>query len=400
MGRSAYENFFIKQINLLINGKTEYNRALTRINKAIKFGQTNAKTTGEGFKGLGPSMSSLFTSYLTTELVKVFEDFVSRGGVISDPLSEWANFFESRIDLAIDQAMEQMLEKSTVKSERDRIYGDSKQWKDIGEAYKELHDVANQFRDMIKSKINFDTLVEVFNPENEPQILDKALQSGVRGSGFRSFIEGKGMKLKSRQASIGGSVEEFIRTLIANSMPKGGTINDRGTVVVKGETVTTDTVTVFSFDKELSINASALAQQISDVLTDVSSKADAAAKLKDFYDRNLSTLDKNFIVYTSTKNYSLGAGFSGFHNGGRMSLERLKDYIDMAGISIDKADAFIHTVLLGDSDSGLLYLCIYFVLQADCRKGRRTDDRGTGQCGLVLSHTYVGCHHVKPTAVL
>jgi hypothetical protein len=42
--------------------------------------------------------------------------------------------------------------------------------------------------------------------------------------------------------------------------------------------------------------------------------------MKDFHEQYLSKLDNSFIVYGSTKSYSLSDSFRGFHGGGARSL--------------------------------------------------------------------------------
>jgi hypothetical protein len=42
--------------------------------------------------------------------------------------------------------------------------------------------------------------------------------------------------------------------------------------------------------------------------------------MKDFYEQYLSKLDNSFIVYGSTKSYSLSESFRGFHGGGKRNL--------------------------------------------------------------------------------
>jgi hypothetical protein len=47
---------------------------------------------------------------------------------------------------------------------------------------------------------------------------------------------------------------------------------------------------------------------------------DAAEIMKRFYNDHLSNLDNSFIVYGSTKSYSLSDNFRGFHGGGERNL--------------------------------------------------------------------------------
>ena len=330
----------ITKLNELIRGKEQFKYALDRIKNAIQLGSKKAKTTGSDFKGLGPSMASVFLSYLGTEMTNLFNGFVKQLDA-RRPVKEWGQYLEDNFDKAIDKAMTKMLEKSKIGKEVDKLYGDAEQWRSIGEAYRLLQPFQEQFRGMIRNKIGFEELKLAFANGNNANIIARAQQKYTK-SGFRTMLD-KNFKWKSRQASIGGSVAEYLEVLIANAMAKGGTITDRATKVMEGEKIRTDSVDVFQFDIEGEFSAQELVDELNRTMLDVTSLSNAAEKLDEFYQKNLQNLDDTFIIYTSTKNYSLGAGFSGFHNGTALPLNRLPDYIDAAGIDTDLGMDFVYT---------------------------------------------------------
>ena len=330
----------ITKLNEIIRGKEQFKYALDRIKHAIAAGSKKAQTTGEDFKGLGPSMASVFLSYLGTEMTNLFNNFVKQLDARSST-KEWGQYLEDNFDKAVDKAMVKMLEKSKVGKEIDNIYGDADQWRSIGEAYRALQPFQEQFRNMLRVKIGIDELKQMFTDGKNSGVIARAQQK-YKKSGFRTLLD-KGFKWKSRQASIGGSVAEYLEVLIANSMAKGGTITDRATKVMEGETIRTDSIDVFQFNIEGEFSAQELVDELNKTMLDVSSLSNAAEKLDDFYQKNLQNLDDTFIIYTSTKNYSLGAGFSGFHNGSALPLKRLPDYIDAAGIDADLGMDFVYT---------------------------------------------------------
>lgn len=60
------DNDIVNKLNQIMQGKKQFKYALDRIRAAMK----DSRATGH--KNLGPSASSLFTSYLGTELSKLF----------------------------------------------------------------------------------------------------------------------------------------------------------------------------------------------------------------------------------------------------------------------------------------------------------------------------------------
>lgn len=324
----------INKLNEIIRGKKQFEYALKRIKAAVK----NSKKTGN--KNLGPSASSLFTSYLGTELSKLFQNFTSQAK-ISEPFTAWTTFLETHLDEAIDNAFRAMTEEIGTKGEVNPIYGDAEQWKEVGEAYRSIEGYAEQFRSMIKDKIDFSVVRDMFQKEENQTIYRKA-RRGSKQSGFRTFVD-KELHLRSQAGQRGGSVSEFVEDLIKRNAPTGGTITSKGTTVLKNETITADSIAIYSFGADIGINAQKLAEMLDSSLDGASGAKEGAERLQEFYDRNLKNLDGNFIVYESDKMYKLDGDFSGFHNGGKHPLKQLEDYISSAGISSAAGMDFVKT---------------------------------------------------------
>lgn len=325
----------IQKLNEIINGKQQFENALGRIHAAID----NSNKTGN--KNLGPSISSLFTSYLGTELSKVFQEFTSQIK-IEDPFNSWTSFLEERINQAIDNAFRAMTEEIGTKDrEINPIYGDADQWRAIGEAYRSIEGFAQEFQQMIRDKINFQSALNMFKNEQNQQIYRKARRHSKK-TGFRTYID-KELHLKTQAGQVGGSVNEYIQDLIRRIVPQGGTITDRGTTVIKPETTTPDSVVVYQFEADVGVPAQQLAEMISDSLVGSDSLKESARRLDKFYEENLKRLDNTFIVYESDKMYKLDQDFSGFHGGGNHPLNQLVDYIDAAGIDASVGLDFIYT---------------------------------------------------------
>jgi len=93
---------------------------------------------------LAPSVSSLFASYLGTELSRIFSNFIRRVN-ITDPFTEWTAYFEDNLNGAIDRAATKMFTDIGKGGKANEIYGDVEQWRALGEAYKNINNFASQF---------------------------------------------------------------------------------------------------------------------------------------------------------------------------------------------------------------------------------------------------------------
>lgn len=323
----------IDQLNEVMHGQVQYKNALGRIKAALK---PQNQSKGQ----LAPSASSLFSSYLGTEISRIFSNFIRRT-TVQDPFTEWTGYFESHLNNAIDRAVQSMLEEIGTKGNINEIYGDASQWKELGKAYKEIEGFSQQFQQMIRNKINFQGIINMFEDEAARSIYEKA-KSGKRNSGFRKYID-KSAHLKSQAGQIGGSVAEYINDLMEKIAPKSGTITDRGSTVIIPEITLADRVTVYQFSADIEFDAQTIANEISNSLIDSVSLKDSAQRLEEFYERNLRNLEHTVIIYGSDKEYQLNMNFNGFHNGGQMPLERLPDYISDAGINANIGMDFVYT---------------------------------------------------------
>jgi hypothetical protein len=68
---------------------------------------------------------------------------------------------------------------------------------------------------------------------------------------------------------------------------------------------------------------------------------DSVNIMENYWNNYLSKLDNSFIVYGSTKAYSMSSSFAGFHGGGERSLEDAKAIIAQAGFG-SSVDDFIN----------------------------------------------------------
>lgn len=332
---------YITTLNEIVQGKDQFKYALDRIHAAIEMGKKThwVGTKKEYYKNLAPTMSALFMSYLTTEVTSRMRN-IAKTFTPSQAVIEWKIQLDTIIEESIDAAMEKMLEKSQATSNLDQIYGDSEQWKAIGEAYKQLTTFQNQMKGMLKKQLNLDKLRTIFDDAAGQQILKKTRRNKRKTGGFAEAIGWKSQQLSN---TVGGNVNEYIRAIVEESAPKSATITERGTSVLQGKVAKTDITQFWQYEAEINANLEDVIGELETELSDSTSLKNAAERFQEFYDNNLANLSQNnFYIMSNVKMGSLGHGFSGFHNGEKMPLERLGDYIDSAGIDIAHAHDFVN----------------------------------------------------------
>lgn len=334
----ADEREFVQKFNQVLIGKKNYEKALERINYALN---TSGKTRA-------PSISSWFGGYLTTALNEKIKGFINREGekekLLSGDYSDWEESFDDIINRAILSAVDKMLKDMERKPNKE-LYGDSETWRAYYEAWKALDGLDQDFIMMIRSKLNnFDGIRDIFSNMAEKKID----LNNVKNKGISSFIKsGKGLNLGSEKKSrgLGGSVQEFLEN-VANSMGEGVQKSaSSGHKVMQSEILKTDNIQIFSYERDIDVDefAQGIVEEINDELLHNTSLNNAARTLKDYYNNNLSRLNNTFIVYGSTKSYSLADSFRGFHNGGRRKLSELPELLESAKVATStEAQDFIY----------------------------------------------------------
>lgn len=339
---------FILAFNKIMQGKKQTDEAIKRINAAIAKSKERErkalpsdKKDKRKWQDPGPHMSSLFTSYFQASLTKAINDFTYEHitDLLDNPsvfASAWDAAYVGLIDASIDEAVKKMLTANPeAGSDKEAMYGARSEWEELANLYETLPDFSAQFRGMIKSK--FASSLYNLKKDLFSDNIKKNFSKGLKKTGVSTQIDAK-LHLKNRRGSIGGSVYEYIQTL-ANM---NGTITPHGTMVVGGEGVKTDMISLFDFSGSLGVDLKIL-NDLNKSLSVSHSLEQARKEIQSFYDRNFSKLNDNFIVYTSAKMYSLGYNFSGFHNGTTLPLSSLPTYIAEAGMSVGNAQDFLIT---------------------------------------------------------
>lgn len=333
---------FIEQFNSILQGTKNFEKAVARLDSALKHPEIAARA---------PTIVSWFSSYLTSSLNSVISPYITnnRKTLESKDFSQWENDLmkspDGLIDKAINLALEKMLNRMEEKEGKE-LYGDSETWKAYYEAIQQIQNFNEDFKKMIKSKLDFDVLAKMFN--NKKAKINLKSKNGRYGvSTFIGSEAGLNLKNGKKSRQLAGSVQEYIE-LIADSMGIGmQEAMNSGGKVFENEKMKTDNVTIYSFEASVNVDnlAQNIANKLNESLLDNDSLINASKTMKDFYNNNLSKLNNTFIVYGSTKSYSLSDSFRGFHNGGEGSLEKIPEVLEGANItSVNKAKDFIYKV--------------------------------------------------------
>jgi hypothetical protein len=324
---------FIKAFNTIMQGKQQTEEAISRIKAALNVIKNSKEQTP------APHVASFFSTYLQSTLTSEINSFVRShlNDLVSNPSAfkgAWDTQYNKMIDRAIDAAVKKMFSLSGTDKQKE-LYGDSETWKAILQLYNSLPTFSVQFKSMIRTRLGagLDRLkADLIKEINANNFGKRKRKTGV------STIVDKKLNLGNQRGQIGGSVYEYLQTLVNMS----GTVTEHGTTVVGGEGVKTDMISVFNFTGDFSVSLE-LMEDLNKTLSASRSLEQARTDLEQFYQRNFTKLNNQFIVYTSAKMYTLRKSFSGFKNGSSQPLERLPQYIAEAGMSIDNAQDFLAT---------------------------------------------------------
>lgn len=321
---------FISRFNEVLMGVEQFKAATARIKEALKDDK-------QGKENRAPTASSWYTSKLATILSQKISGAINLTG-LSDPhlaFSAISDRLESMIDEAIIEAWNAML---SISYEEDKKHYGSTEWAQVREASAQIAGFNEYFVSMIRSKIDFDKLkgfADEYDKLNAGRKVKTKL-TNKKKTGVHSTLMSKGTlnlasEIKSR--SIAGSVQEYVMSIMNSfgaaaqaAAASGGSSSSR---VMTGETMLTDSVVLFNFNASIDVDrlTEGLTKALDDQMLGSKSLVDAARIMDDFYKNNLSKLDESFIVYQSTKSYSLSGSFRGFGSGGARKLSASEEFI-------------------------------------------------------------------------
>lgn len=317
-------NDFIKDFNAILQGKERFEALQNRIKDAL----TRSKKDNSNFKGMAPNMSSVYASYLATELERSISNLVQRID-INKPTELWAEDFNNAIQEAINNAVIMAGQSS----EYEKIFGVLTETKSIYGGYTDWSsDLVSILTDMrVPQARDFSNMIFTKLGEENLKALQKDIQDASKS--IKNSIQ-KETKIKSRIASIGGNVVEYVMAIIIQSVQGGNVYGNAFTA----EGFKTDSAVIASMNAEIQTNtlSETLFNQLKrDVFNSEANLENVSKQFDKFYNENLSKLDDTFIMFVNAKNYGIGRGSNTWIDNERNgSLEELPEFLSSTNTNI------------------------------------------------------------------
>lgn len=315
----------VEQINILLKGKEEFSRVMSR----IKAAQDEVE---KGNKVMAPALSSQFTSNFATQLNATLRPIVNSYSIFEDNRA-FTQRVRNAFDLAVDKTINHIFLK-TKDGKNSKLYGKSeKEYAEYLEAYDSF---SADFKQMIASKLD----VDGFAKDLRKDMQEAKKQVEKKNGGFsKNFIRQKGLKLNSRAYSLNGSAAEFLEAMIRSVGPITAKVTTGSCQVMMNEVQKIDTVSLVKFNSNGNFDANRILTDFNKYMGGTESLADAARKMEEFYNKYLARLNDGFIIYTNDKAY--GSVFSGHgFSGGTFPIENAPAYMAKGGVHV--SDSFLY----------------------------------------------------------
>ena len=311
----------VDAFNSLLQGKERFERLIQRIKNL----QKKVKTQKD-FKAMAPNLEALYGSYLESRLVRKF--------AATNFLKKTDQEIDELVDKAIDEAIIDTIKEMGQKNIVNDIYGTSEDFQPIIEILEQSESARDLFVTNMKKAIGYDPIEKL---KTELKKRDKSIS-------MRQKLA-KTLKTATKTASLGGN-------LIENTMPnlakylfegvEGIQIEGGG---ITGEQLRTDSVLIFS--KEISVDVQKI---FNDINSDLSiggfgiSAFNAFDKISQFYEDHEDEMEKLFMIYVNSKNYSLGSSSRNFTQSVDKKLDELPQFLQQSGFNIGKAQDFLNMI--------------------------------------------------------
>lgn len=359
------ERQFIENFNMVLVGKKQYEDAIHRINIAL---------SEKDKAGLAPAISSLFASKLNTILAekinKLIRDRIKNAKTPEDIEKAIDRMEEDIYDVfeqSFDQAIDALLSYQNA-SEKDDRFGSLKGYQDLLDLFNSNEIFREIYRQKIRKAFSDESIRNIIR--NNRKTIAYRAQNSKKMSGH-SWAK-RALTLDTRAGQIGGLVNEIVN-MLRGSM-SDVTIGENGTRMSRTLTsnkLATDNVTVFQVDGKL--NQEVIDEKLKELSTKVDATenlAEAHKVLMDYWKKNLSKIDKGFVVFQSAKAYRITniSKHGGFTNT-NVSLNRLTSLpnegsfnnIDMNKFIIVVANTIDGAILSEEYDKIREWLYLYIV---------------------------------------
>lgn len=316
---------FIAHFNEVLQGAKQFDAALERLRFAL-----NKNSRDKQFRA--PTAAVFFLDKLKVALSKNLNQAADSGidKLIDQDFAAWTVYFNNLVDLSIDQALEAMLNIEETAGKE--LYGGKETWAELYEVSQTMAGFNNYFKKMVRSKIDFNKIIRILK---EPSLK----LNNKKSTGVSTMLGGKekGLNLSSQEKarSMGGSVQEFIMQLTGQFGTGIKQAFSQGSRVSTGEIMKIDTMKLYVYDSITTIQESAQNQldALDEALAVSRSLQSTVDIMEKYHNEYLIHLKDSFIVYGSTKAYSLSESFTGFGGGGKRKLQDAVSILSSAGVA-------------------------------------------------------------------
>lgn len=311
---------YINTLNSVIGLKDDYENLLKLINQGRLSKKGKVK---DNSKDRAYSAMAYFDGYLTKALRARIESYFKTNKAIklieSDSREYWTSEMRDLIDLAIEDAI------INLSNQVDIVDGQQVQvWKKAINLLQLSKKQFNQLKSDIFQRYNLDNVI------NQLWIWEKGRTNLKSTRGLSTKIKQSYGMGEIKYRSVNGLLEEYIDPLAGNyELSEKGITRSRS--VMKSNIAKTDSVSIFSMD----MSTNNLTEILNEELLSSNSLIDASQIMTNFVESYMSKLKNSFIIFESSKAYSLGKSFRGFHSGGKKLLEDLPSYLDAMGMNIE-----------------------------------------------------------------
>ena len=316
---------YINKINQLIGLKDNYENLI----KLIQQGRISKKgNKSNNAKARAFTAETFFESYFQSALRARFDNFFNTKRcekiIASDNVTAWNSAVSELMELSIEDAIKKMA------AQTDKV--DGKEVQIWGSALNLLKISEQQFS-QLKS--------EIFKRYNLNQV-SKDILEWQRERVKKNIKSTKGLSKKIKSSiglsergfrSVNGIINEFASSLNGNYLITESGTHTASKTVLKSNITKTDSVTLYSAAARLNLDS--LGEILNNNMNNSDNLSEANQIIENFYNSYMSKLKDTFVVYESTKAYSLGKNFRGFHGGGAQPLSSLPGYLNSIGSKID-----------------------------------------------------------------
>lgn len=303
---------YINTINNIIGLKDDYANLLKLIQQ-----KSHGKNRAVG------AMSYL-DGYLTTELSNNLHNFLkTKKAEQIMTLFDSNNQWEKEFDKIFEKSLEDAIKK--IANQTDYIDGEEvKIWKETAKLLDKTQSYFSEIKSIVGQRYKIDKVSkEIYQWDKERRARG---QKGTRG--LSTKIKNSYGIGEREKRSIAGLVEEYVSAAFEGKHQ----VNEKG-IVFSSNVMRTDAAKIYSSDATIDLDK--LTKQLNLNTLDSGSLLDASHKLESFYNNYLKKLPETFVVYESTKSYSMGDSFRGFHGGGKQPLTALPAFLDEVGANVD-----------------------------------------------------------------